>query len=458
MKSVYGKLISGFLITILFSFTVSGYISIQNSNSQITSLVKNELHETVNFVYELVEEYGVEEIEEILNSFPMSTDTNVFMLIDNTTFLIYGPHTEIESIEFSTYFEDWNNEPIVRNEKNFITYGDMFELDGHTIQIVAATNVSGQQAVYMNSTLVILGTVFLSGSVIFLVIADIIVKPITRITNATKELSKGNYDIRVNYMGDDEISKLNQGFNQMAQQLAKHEETRQKFISDISHEFQTPLTAIQGFANILKDEELPNAQREKYADIILFHSKRLSSLSKNMLQLTLLENDDLKLEMQNYSLNDQLLRVIEDQINSALVKNIEIQFEPPKKEVFIDGDEHRLEQVWINILSNAIKYTKKDGLITVEIKKGTKYIEVYVEDTGMGMSSEVVSHIFERFYREEKARSIEGNGLGLSIVKSIVELHNGNIDVISDVDVGTTFIVRLPVEKPLSLKDRIIQR
>lgn len=148
----------------------------------------------------------------------------------------------------------------------------------------------------------ILGCVFLSGNLVFIAIADIIVKPITRLTNATKELSKGNYNVRVNYVGDDEISKLNQGFNQMAQQLAKQEETRQKFISDISHEFQTPLTAIQGFANILKDEDLPKSQRQKYADIILFHSKRLSTLSKNMLQLTLLEREEVELEYTTFRL------------------------------------------------------------------------------------------------------------------------------------------------------------
>ena len=290
----------------------------------------------------------------------------------------------------------------------------------------------------------------------FLAIADIIVKPITRLTKATKELSKGNYSVRVNYVGDDEISQLNQGFNQMAQQLAKQEEIRQKFISDISHEFQTPLTAIQGFANILKEEDLPKEQRQKYADIILFQSKRLSTLSKNMLQLTLLEREDVELEFTTYSIVEQLDRVISTQENQAILKDIEIQFEQPRKDIMIYGDEQRLEQVWINLISNAIKYTDNGGLVTVSVKKTARDVEVSIEDTGHGMSKEVISHIFERFYREEKARSVEGNGLGLSIVKSIVDLHHGNIDVISQVDVGSTFIVRLPSERKfIDLKDKL---
>ena len=189
------------------------------------------------------------------------------------------------------------------------------------------------------------------------------------LTNAIKELSNGNYNVRVDNVGQDEISKLNQGFNQMARQLAKQDETRQKFISDISHEFQTPLTSIQGFANILKEEDLPKEQRVKYANIILYNSKRLSSLAKNMLQLTLLDREEIELELTNYSLVEQMNRVISTQENQAMEKNIEIVFEMPKKEIFIEGDEQRLEQVWTNIISNAIKYTNEGGLITITMKK-----------------------------------------------------------------------------------------
>jgi signal transduction histidine kinase len=162
-----------------------------------------------------------------------------------------------------------------------------------------------------------------------LIISDFIVKPISNLTKATNELIKGNYRVRVNYAGEDEISKLYNAFNQMAIQLAKQEETRQQFISDVSHEFQTPLTAISGFANILKSENLPDDQRKKYASIISSNSQRLSTLSKNMLQLTLLEGEDTKLDIHEYSLIDQLNRVIETQDYTALSKDIEIEFIKP---------------------------------------------------------------------------------------------------------------------------------
>ena len=286
----------------------------------------------------------------------------------------------------------------------------------------------------------------MTGSIVFLIVADIIVKPISRLTKVTDELAKGNYKVRVNYEGKDEISSLYASFNQMAVRLAKQETIRQQFISDVSHEFQTPLTAISGFATILKNENLTDEQRQKYADIILFNSNRLSHLSKNMLQLTLLDGEDTSLDKSEFPLIEQLNRVIEMEDNAALSKDIEIEFIHPKKEFIIEADESRMEQVWINLLSNAIKYTNEHGVVTVEVRRTPTELQVRFEDTGVGMSQDAISHIFERFYRQDKSRTIEGNGLGLSIVKRIIDLHHYKIDVESQEDVGSVFTVYIPYE------------
>lgn len=457
MKSVYGKLIGGFLITIIFSFSVAGYISIKNNYQQIEHMAQDELVATNDYIADLLANIDGDSVSNILSNYAKSSEVTVnIYAVSEGYYYIYG-NGKISPDEnlIKKMYQEYTDEAKYLLKSDVLGYGQKYDINNKEYYIFSLKDTSYDKGVFTNSAVLILGCIFLSGSVVFLAIADIIVKPITKLTNATKELSKGNYSVRVQYTGDDEISKLNQGFNQMAQQLAKQEETRQKFISDISHEFQTPLTAIQGFANILKDEDLPKAQREKYGDIILFHSKRLSTLSKNMLQLTLLENEDVKLEISNYSVVDQLSRVISTQESQAMVKDIEIQFEKPKKDILIDGDEQRLEQVWMNLISNAIKYTDTGGLITISVKKYSKEVEVIIEDTGHGMSKEVVSHIFERFYREDKARSIEGNGLGLSIVKSIIDLHGGKIDVLSQVDVGSTFIVKIPVERSFNLRDRL---
>ena len=448
MKSIYSKLIFGFFITIVASFSVAGFVSLRLNDQQIESTVEEDLITTNDYVSKVISNINIENRDDIIDLYARSSEMAITCYSINDGYIAYGNKkynpTPEQMVEM---FESTNKELTFKHHNEVLAYGTKNMINGQEYYIYVQKDTSGQKSAIANSAILILGCVFLTGSIVFLVIADIIVKPLTRLTTAIKELSNGNYNVRVDNVGQDEISKLNQGFNQMARQLAKQDDTRQKFISDISHEFQTPLTSIQGFANILKEEDLPKEQRVKYANIILYNSKRLSSLAKNMLQLTLLDREEIELEISNYSLVNQMNRVISTQENQATEKNIEIVFETPKKDIFIDGDEQRLEQVWTNIISNAIKYTNEGGLITITMKKSSKDIEVSIEDTGIGMSKEVVSHIFERFYREDKARNVEGNGLGLAIVKSIVDLHHGKIDILSQVDVGTNFIVKLPIEK-----------
>lgn len=448
MKSIYSKLIFGFFITIVASFSVAGFVSLRLNDQQIESTVEEDLITTNDYVSKVISNINIENRDDIIDLYAKSSEMAITYYSNSEGYVAYGNKKYNPTPEqMMAMFKSTNNELSFKHHNEVLAYGTKNMINGQEYYIYVQKDTSGQKSAIANSAILILGCVFLTGSIVFLVIADIIVKPLTRLTNAIKELSNGNYNVRVDNVGQDEISKLNQGFNQMARQLAKQDETRQKFISDISHEFQTPLTSIQGFANILKEEDLPKEQRVKYANIILYNSKRLSSLAKNMLQLTLLDREEIELELTNYSLVEQMNRVISTQENQAMEKNIEIVFEMPKKEIFIEGDEQRLEQVWTNIISNAIKYTNEGGLITITMKKNSKDIEVSIEDTGIGMSKEVVSHIFERFYREDKARNVEGNGLGLAIVKSIVDLHHGKIDILSQVDVGTNFIVRLPIEK-----------
>lgn len=448
MKSIYSKLIFGFFITIVASFSVAGFVSLRLNDQQIESTVEEDLITTNDYVSKVISNINIENRDDIIDLYAKSSEMAITCYSSSEGYVAYGNKKYNPTPEqIMAMFKSTNNELSFKHHNEVLAYGTKNMINGQEYYIYVQKDTSGQKSAIANSAILILGCVFLTGSIVFLVIADIIVKPLTRLTNAIKELSNGNYNVRVDNVGQDEISKLNQGFNQMARQLAKQDETRQKFISDISHEFQTPLTSIQGFANILKEEDLPKEQRVKYANIILYNSKRLSSLAKNMLQLTLLDREEIELELTNYSLVEQMNRVISTQENQAMEKNIEIVFEILKKEIFIEGDEQRLEQVWTNIISNAIKYTNEGGLITITMKKNSKDIEVSIEDTGIGMSKEVVSHIFERFYREDKARNVEGNGLGLAIVKSIVDLHHGKIDILSQVDVGTNFIVRLPIEK-----------
>ena len=459
MKSIYGKLICGFLITIVFSFSVAGYVALRSNYDQIEDMAKNELNATSEYVAGILNILEDANVSNTMNQYAISSEVNITLFSPDYGYYQYGDGSTIPSKEtMQKYYYDERKDGYYHQENSVQSYGKKVNIKDKDVYMYVQKDTSYEKGIFANSAVLILGCVFLSGNLVFIAIADIIVKPISRLTKATNELSKGNYRVRVNYTGKDEIARLNRSFNQMAQQLAKQDETRQQFISDVSHEFQTPLTAIQGFATILKNEKLTDEQRQKYADIILFHSKRLSTLSKNMLQLTLLEGEDVKLEISEFSLIEQLNRVIETQDNFALSKNIEIEFEIPKNDIRIEADESRLEQVWINLINNAIKYTQDNGVVMVHVKKTSKEVEVSIEDTGVGMSKEAISHIFERFYRQDKSRSVEGNGLGLSIVKRIVDLHKGRIDVISREEGGSRFTVHLPQNKSFHISERLIKK
>ena len=457
MKSIYGKLILGFLASILFSFSIAGYFSLRKNSDELSRLTVEELENSTELIADFLQLIDNENLPKVLNGYASTSEVS-FSIESQNHKEVYGTLTgrQLTNKEHQL-LENQLGKTITLHDSSMRKLAKSFEVNGQQYIVFVQKDIGKKQMIFIDSAMIAVFCMLIAGSITFLVIADIIVKPISRLNKATNELSKGNYRVRVNYSGNDEIARLNRSFNQMAQQLAKQEETRQQFISDVSHEFQTPLTAIQGFATILKNEKLTDEQRQKYADIILFHSKRLSTLSRNMLQLTILDGEDVKLEVSEFSLIEQLNRVIETQDNLAISKNIEIEFDIPKNDILIEADESRLEQVWINLVNNAIKYTNENGVVTIRVKKTTKEVEVSIEDTGVGMSKEAISHIFERFYRQDKSRSVEGNGLGLSIVKRIVDLHQGTIDVKSREDGGSQFIVKLPQVRSFHLSERLMK-
>lgn len=445
MKSIYGRLIFGFMLAIVLSFSLSGYIAIRQNVNHLTRKTIDELDAAGEHIADLINKLDEETARELIEDYASAMNIAVDYTIDHHKIMI-GDINESLIVNAKNKALAYNDAYYTSNGYIF-SYQKIISVKGREIVLTLQNDVTTDSNQFISTYFFSAVIMFFAGSVIFLVLAELIVRPISNLTKATNELSKGNYKVRVHYNGNDEFSKLNRAFNQMAVQLAKQDETRQQFISDVSHEFQTPLTAISGFATILKNETLTDEQRRKYCDIILFQSKRLSTLSKNMLQLTLLEGEEVVLEKQDFSLIDQLNRIIETQDNAALAKDIEIELNRPRGDIIIHADQARMEQVWINLISNAIKYTNEHGVVTVTIKKTMNEIEVSIEDTGVGMSKADIAHIFERFYRIDKSRAVEGNGLGLSIVKRILDLHNYRIDVKSQEDVGSVFTVFIPVER-----------
>lgn len=292
--------------------------------------------------------------------------------------------------------------------------------------------------------LIACNAIFLSAFSIW-IISKKMVQPIKKITEATKKVASGYFNIELETVRQDEIGELTNNFNQMVKDLASTENLQKEFIDNVSHEIKTPISSIQGFAKLLKDENVSKEEKMEYSQIIIEESDRLLNISNNMLKLSKLQNQNKILKREQIDIAEQIRRTIS--LLEPKWSNKEIAFNISMEEKYFYGDEDLIFQVWVNLIDNAIKFSKEHGKIEILLKENNENIVVEIKDNGMGMSEEDKKRIFTRFYQIDKSHSEEGCGLGLAIVKRIIELSNGTIKIISEENKGTTMIVKLPIEK-----------
>lgn len=268
------------------------------------------------------------------------------------------------------------------------------------------------------------------------------------IVDALSRMAKGDFDIKLDLKADeeDQFGQLIHGINHMAVELGELERMRQEFISNVSHEIQSPLTSINGFAKALKNINLPEEKRQHYLDIIELESHRLSKISENLLKLTSLESQHHPFEPKQYRLDKQLRNVVLALEPNWLAK--ELDFDLHLNNICITADEDLMNQVWMNLLTNSIKFTPNKGTISLSMKLDSDKMTVTVEDTGIGLTEEQQMHIFERFYKADQSRTVAngGSGLGLAIVKKIIDMHNGTIAVESKLAEWTRFLITIPID------------
>ncbi|EAH4438843.1 TPA: sensor histidine kinase [Listeria innocua] len=282
-------------------------------------------------------------------------------------------------------------------------------------------------------------------SILFVLISGrYIVKPVVKLTNATKKIRRGNYDVALEVRRKDEIGQLADSFAKMASELEKSEAARQEFVANVSHELQSPLTSMQGFARLLGSGTLTEKEQKEYLTVLSEETTRLSSLTKQLLTLASLDQESELRKKEPVQLAEQWRQLIQMTEWSWREKELTINLE--LADINYSGDAELLYQVWSNLLNNAIKYTPESGDIQVRLYEETTSVFVEVWNSGAGISKEDMAKIFDRFYKASQSRTREegSSGLGLSICKKIITLHHGEISVESNTEKGTTFIVRLP--------------
>lgn len=267
--------------------------------------------------------------------------------------------------------------------------------------------------------------------------------PIKELAKAMNQVSEGNYNVSLDdTKGFQDIRTINNTFNMMVKELGSTEILKTEFISNVSHEFKTPINAIEGYATLLQGTDSADGEDVKiYTDKILFNTTRLSKLVGNILLLSKVDNQGIQAKQTTYRLDEQIRQSILSLERLWQEKNNE--FDVDLDIVEYTGSENLLIHVWNNLIENAIKYGPQSGLITLRLRSDKNYITFTIDDEGPGISEDAQKHIFDRFYQEDRSRKTEGNGLGLALVDRILKMVNGTISVENLPEKGSRFTVRL---------------
>ncbi len=270
-------------------------------------------------------------------------------------------------------------------------------------------------------------------------------RPTKIITEATEKIMSGDFSVRIKPMESSGMEGFNQiamAINQMAEELSSVETLRTDFIANVSHEMKTPLAVMQNYGTLLQAPDLSDEKRMEYAKGVTDGSRRMADMMTNILKLNRLENQQIYPQVSEFDLGEQLCECLLQYENVWEKANIEIETDIAE-DVKVKADAELLSHVWNNLFSNAFKFTPSGGTVTVSLIATDYHAIVKVTDTGCGMTPEVGAHIFEKFYQGDTSHSVQGNGLGLALVKRVIDIMQGEIGVESAVGVGTTFTVKI---------------
>ena len=271
-------------------------------------------------------------------------------------------------------------------------------------------------------------------------------RPVQNITEAAEKIVQGDFTVRVKpqskFATDETFNRIIDCFNKMAQELGSVETLRTDFIANVSHEMKTPLAVMQNYGTLLQAPNLSKEKRLEYAKGVTDGSRRMADMMTNILKLNRLENQQIYPKTEEFDLGEQLCECLLQYESVWEKSNIEIETDIAEN-IKIKADEELLSHVWNNLFSNAFKFTGEGGKVTVTMSATDHHAVIKVSDTGCGMSAEVGEHIFEKFYQGDASHSAQGNGLGLALVKRVVDIMQGEISVESVLDKGSTFTVKI---------------
>lgn len=376
----------------------------------------------------------------------MLTNVEGMVFVDTRSNQKFSLAERIEGFPERGYYENFEDSRLSSEELLVVWEPIIYEniVRGYVCLTVSMEVIAGDMLVYMN----LLNGIYLVLAGILLLIFTLLffwtVYPVYLLKKAALAYAKGEYGVEMSRHLKDEYKEVGAAVQYLAQEVENLEDYRKKFVANISHDFRSPLTSIKGYVEAMKDGTIPYEAQEKYLDVILFETERLTKLTTDLLELNAMDNRR-ELDISEFDINAVIKRTAAFFEGVCTKKHLVLELVFAEKEIFVSADLARIQQVLYNLIDNAIKFSNNDASIIVSVEtKGSK-VFVSVKDFGIGIPKESMKRIWERFYKTDLSRGKDkrGTGLGLPIAKEIITAHNENINVVSTEGVGTEFIFSL---------------
>jgi signal transduction histidine kinase len=454
IRSLYVRIVLTFMLIVAIGLIISFLITKTVYDNELLKEKQSEMLEAGGHILSRLEQQQFPEMESYLDGLSALGTYKFTLIREGQTELTADSQVKLDRIahvlqggEYRSGGAGWMAVP------DEVVVGMPFQADGVRYGLFIELNfkeVSRSFNMVLDIFRSVVTVKLLIGSLLILLASGYLVRPIKRLTAATKKIAAGHYDVELKVKQRDELGLLAESFNHMAKQLRQVEQMRQDFVSDVSHELQSPLTSIRGFAAALAKDDMPSAERSRCATVITAETERLSRLCEDLLKLASLESEHHPFTPVRYRLDEQLRRTIIAAEPMWSSKQLELDLS--LEEVAVTADPDQMTQVWTNLIANSVKFTPTGGGIAVSMQRQPKEVMVTFTDTGIGIPEQDIDRIFERFYKVDQARdrSAGGSGLGLAVVRKIIDIHNGDIHVRSESGKGTSITVTLPDDESRS--------
>lgn len=322
-----------------------------------------------------------------------------------------------------------------------------YTVKGYVVLHIPMKELESSKEGLLSISYLLMILLFLLSLIILLFFTEFVYIPIKRITEATEHYAAGDMDYELSLDSDDELGYQAAVLSYMAQKVANAEDDQKKFVANVSHDFRSPLTSIRGYLEAMLDGTIPPEMHEKYLNVVLNETERLTKLTNGLLSLNNLSTKGMILEKSIFDINIVIKRVLESFEGTLQKKKISVDLVLTGEELLVEADLDKIQQVLYNLLDNAIKFSHQDSVIKIETTEKHNKVFVSVKDSGIGIPKESLKLIWDRFYKTDLSRGKDkkGTGLGLAITKEIIKAHGENINVISTEGVGTEFIFSLPI-------------